>query len=84
MKYNKDLIQRAYENKERTNEESKVIIEKLIEAYNENYAELREANLDIYELRSQLKEKQKRKKRKKYNKGITIKTEETFLGGKND
>ncbi len=61
MKYNKVLIQRAYEYKERTNEESKVIIEKLIEAYNENYAELREANLDIYELRSQLKEKQKRK-----------------------
>ena len=65
MKYNKLLIKQAYEFKENRDEETKEMIEKLIEAYNECYAECRDANLDIYELRQQVKEKRKKGKRRK-------------------
>ena len=84
MKYNKILIKRAFEFKEKQNEETKEIIEKLIEAYNLCYGELRDSNTDRYELRERLKRNQKEnktihQKRKTKEKEPKIETKTTFL-----
>ena len=88
MKYNKILIKKAFEYKEKQDEETKEIIERLIEAYNLCYGELRDSNIDRYELRERLKRNQKekptihrRRKRKSKEKEPKIEKKTTFFGG---